>query len=568
MKSKAYRFLRFGCPLFLVVLAIVLILSPGRGTETESGFFGQRGCTSIMVGRLATGDGSVITSHTCDGIFRTWMEISPHRKNPAGAKSKVFSGRMNTRFPEDEHGLRQTGEIPEVPESFSFFNTAYPAMNEHQLGMGETTVIGRIELRNPKGIFRIEELQRLMLERCQSAREAIHLADALTKAYGYIDYGECLTIADAKEVWHFEILGATKKYTGAVWAAVRIPDDHVGVSANCLRIGELDLNNTDYVMASENVHRLAAEMGWWDPQGREPFKFYKAYSRQKANHMPYREWRVLSLAAPSLNLDPKAAELPFSVKAERKVSVRDVMAWFRDTYADTPFDSMPKILIRNRLDPKGGLSQSPVLSPWMLSDMKHTLNTLKANSAPLHYTIANNMTSYSTIIQCRSWLPDAIGGIVWLGFDNPAQTARIPFFCGITELPPSFKFGNQDGFTTESAAWAFRRAARLAQLGWGKTRKTVEGLISEVEDRAFAELPLIEQNALELNRSDPGKARAFMTSYCNDFARAVTARYWDLGDKLWADFAAGFPPSTEELMTRRSNILRAFLQGLREIQGL
>jgi dipeptidase len=153
-----------------------------------------------MVGRLATADGSVFTSHTCDGTYRTWVEISPHRKNDAGTKNTIFSGRMGTRMPDDERGLKLTGEIPEVAESYSFFNTAYPAMNEHQLGMGETTVVGRIKLRNPQGVFRIEEIQRLMLERCTTAREAIHLADELTKTYGYIDYGECLTIADKKEV--------------------------------------------------------------------------------------------------------------------------------------------------------------------------------------------------------------------------------------------------------------------------------------------------------------------------------------------------------------------------------
>jgi dipeptidase len=568
MRFNAYRFFRFGCPPFLAVLAVGLILSPSRGTETEFGFFGQRSCTSIMVGRLATADGSVFTSHTCDGTYRTWVEISPHRKNDAGTKNTIFSGRMGTRMPDDERGLKLTGEIPEVAESYSFFNTAYPAMNEHQLGMGETTVVGRIKLRNPQGVFRIEEIQRLMLERCTTAREAIHLADELTKTYGYIDYGECLTIADKKEVWHFEILGATKKYIGAVWAAVRIPDDHVGVSANCLRIGEIDLKNPDYYMASENVYSLAAEMGWWDPKGNEPFKFYKAYSKQKTNYWPYREWRVLSLAAPSLNLDPKAEELPFSVKAERKLSVRDIMAWFRDTYENTPFDCTPKILVKNRLDPKGNLVQSPVVSPWMSAHMAILLNSLKPDSAPMHYTIANNSTSYSTVIQCRAWLPDPIGGIVWLGFDNPAQTARIPLFCGIAELPPSFKFGNQNGFTTESAAWAFRRAARLAQLGWGKTRKMVEGLISDIEGRAFDEIPMIEKKALELYPENPDKARAFITAYCRDFALAVTERYWDLGDELWADFVSEFQPSPEEFGKLRDSILQVFLQGVRQIKWL
>jgi hypothetical protein len=119
-----------------------------------------------------------------------------------------------------------------------------------------------------------------------------------------------------------------------------------------------------------------------------------------------------------------------------------------------------------------------------------------------------------------------------------------------------------------SAGWAFRRAARLAQLGWGKTRKMVEGLISDIEDRAFAEIPLIEKNALELYAENPDKARAFMTAYCRDFALAVTQRYWDLGDELWANFASEFSPSPEELRKWKDRILQSFLCGVRKIKGL
>jgi len=548
MNFAVVRLRRLSISVFVSILAGVLVLSPGQVTDVEFGVPGRPGCTSIMVGRLATVDGSVITSHTADGGYRTWIEISPHRKNEAGAKNKIYTGRMFTRLADDQRELKLTGEIPEVPESYAFFDTAYPAVNEHQLGMGETTVVGRRELRNPQGVFQIEEIQRLMLERCTTAREAIRLADELTKTYGYIDYGECLTIADTKEVWQFEILGATPKYVGAVWAAVRIPDDHVGISANALRIGELDLKNPDFFMASKNVFALAEEMKWWDPKGKEPFKFYKAYGGQKTNHWPYREWRVLSLAAPSLNLDPKAEELPFSVKAEKKISVRDVIAWFRDTYEGTPFEALPKVNVK---DFKGNLVQSPVVSPWMTWHQKNLLNSLKPGVAPTNYTIAGNSTSYSTVIQARAWLPDPIGGLIWLAFDNPAQAARMPLFCGIAELPPSFKIGNQNGFKTGSAAWAFRRAARLAQLGWSKCRTIVESTIQDVENRAFAEIPLIEKSGLELYTRDPEKARVFLTAYCRDFALAVTQRYWDLGDELWAAFVDDFFYSPEELRKRR-----------------
>ncbi|MCK4826446.1 C69 family dipeptidase [bacterium] len=538
MMSSSSSYIRYWLLLTLLSLGIGLTAVLSGGNETILITEERGGCTSIMVGRLATVDGSVITSHTCDGLFRTWVDISAHSKNEPDARNKIYTGLMGTKYSGDEDRLQVTGEITDVPESYLFINTSYPAMNEHQLGIGETTFVGKPDLMNlDGGLFKIEEIERLMLERCRTAREAIRLADELTKEYGYIDYGECLTICDPKEVWHFEIMGATPKYIGAVWAAVRIPDDHVGVSANASRIGELDLSNPDFYMASENIYSLAEEMGWWDPNSGEPFKFYRVYGGQQKNYWTHREWRVLGLAAPSLNLDPEMDELPFSVKAERKISVRDVMEWFRDTYEDTPFDWTKDLYVKNR---KGDVVKSPIASPWISLDMRDLLNALKPETVPFQYTIANNMCSYSTVIQARDWLPDPIGGIVWLGFDNPAHSARVPLFCGITDLPPSFKIGSQHGYTSDSAAWAFRRASRLAAVNWGATREKVTETIAEFENKAFAELPDIEERAAELFAEAPDKAAAFITTYSCEFAQAMTQKYWELGDFIWDLFAYDF----------------------------
>jgi dipeptidase len=547
---------RYIIPQLCVIFAFVVLYafcSESRAkrpvdTELDPGVLG--GCTSIMVGRQATTDGSVITSHTCDGFYRTWMTISPHRTNPPDSTEPIYLGRRyRPKSPDGVKNLEVAGEIPEVEESYAFLDTAYPCLNEHQLGIGETTIFTREELRNTeKGLFEIEEIQRLMLERCCTAREAIRLADELTKKYGYRGYfGECLTIADPKEVWHFEIVGATPKYVGAVWAAVRIPDNHVGVSANLPRIGVLDLDDPDYYMASENVYTLAEELGWWDPGSGKPFKFYEVYGNRSRN-VTEREWRILSLAAPSMDLDPEAKEIPFSVEAERKISVRDVIAWFRDTYEGTPYDLTKNLIVTNR---KGTKFISPVASPWMSWYMEKLLNTLKPGSVPGVYVIPNNTCSYSTVIQLRDWLPDPLGGIVWLNFDNPAHSARMPFYCGIDKLPSHFEVCGQDRFTTESALWAFRRVSRLAGVNWGSTGELVQSLIQECEDQAFAELPGVEKKALELYEKKPESAKAFLTSYCGNFARAVTQRFWDLGDQLWILFGHDFLFTPEQIKSTR-----------------
>lgn len=555
--SRSKRFAGRSLVLVLALAAVFSVLAARPddaplGAAAKAWVEDPESCTSIEVGRLATTDGSVITCHTCDGPYRQWVNIVPHQKWPDKSTNKIFSGKMHTETPADLRGIVQTGEIPQVPETYRFLNTAYPAMNEHGLVIGETTIGGRRELVNNEGMFMIEELERVALERCKTAREAIRLIGQLVKEYGYGDFGECITIADGKEIWHFEIMGAGPLEKGAVWAAVRIPDDHVGISANIPRIAEIDLKKPDFYMASENVFQLAQDMGWWDPAGGKPFKFWEAYYGRRP--FSTREFFVLSTLAPGLELTMDMAELPFSVKPEKKLSVRDVLAIYRDPYEGTDLD-MTKNLMVPRPQPrqKPGTApaeppaapqmfKSPAASAWMSRDMMNLINGLQpATDAPRilpQRTIPISGCAYATVLQVRGWLPPAVGAVCWFAFDNPAMSARIPIFAGTTELPPGFEICAQHRFRLDSAAWAFRRANRLATLKWGVTRKTVEAAIAEFEDKAFADLPLIEKKVQEIMASktpdkEPFTVEQYLTKYTNDTARAAVQKYLELGDKFW-----------------------------------
>ncbi len=519
----------------------------------------EASCTSIMVGKKATTDGSVITSHSCDGNYRTWLNIVPHKTWPAGAMRKVTWGNMFTETPTDKRNLIEKGEIPQVAETYSYFNVCYPAMNEKQLAMGETTINGKRELMNDDGLFQIEELQSIALERCTTAREAIKLMGELATKYGYGDAGECLTVADKKEVWHFEIFGGGVFEVGAVWAAVRIPDDHVGVSANIPRISTLDLTKPDYYMASENVYTLAKELEFWD--GKEEFKFWKAYSGRK----PYstREYYILSTMAPSLKLTPDMDELPFSVKPDKKVDITDVFKYYRNTYEGTDLDALKNLKVppqqfrgRGQEAAPGApeLVTSPAVNPWMGGDLRTLINTLKPGTVESQRTIAISGCSYSQICQCRDWLPDEIGGIAWFSFDNPAQSPRVPVYSGTLSLPDSWAVCGQKEYRTDSGCWQYRRTNRLSEIKWGRTRSYIENGIKEYEEKALREIPMIDKMAVDLLNANKGKApeldargnpkpeayRLLLTQYTNDFARATMDKWWEMGDLFFTMFARGF----------------------------
>ena len=495
------------------------------------------GCTSIIAGRLASADGSTITSHTCDGYSRTWVAITPHLKHEAGAKAKIYNREIRrTEFPTDMRELKVLGEIPQVEETFAFVNTAYPSMNEHQLGIGESTIGGRPELRSEKGIFLIEELEKIVLQRTTTAKDAIRMMGELVKEYGYCDTGECLTIIDPKEAWYFEIFGPGKGRFGAVWAAVRIPDNHVGVSANVPRIAEININDTDNYMASENVFSLAEEKCWWNAKDDEPFKFWKAYSGRKP--FSIREFWILNSLAPSLGLEYNAEELPLSVEPDKKISVWDVMHLLGANYEGSWFDMTKNLKVKDKHT--GVWSTSPAANPWMSKSMMELLNTLKPGAIERNRTVALNTCAYSTVIQSRGWLPDAVGGILWLNFDNPGLTPRVPIFAGVTELPPEYHVSSQKRFRRDCAAWAFHRASRLAQITWGRDKEVIRKAVKHFEERAVNELPAVERKAVDLFNRDPVKAKEYLTAYSNDFARAMVHKYWELGDELWVNYTRGF----------------------------
>ncbi len=524
-------------PVFLAVSAAFLALSflpaSSENEATASRSFESESCTSILVGRLASVDGSTMTSHSCDsGTDRTWMAIVPNKKHKPGAMAKLYLEPKRTKRPDDPERM-EGGEIPQVAETYAFLDAAYPIMNEHQLAIGETTIGGRRELVSQEGIIDAPELYRLVLERARTAREAIRVADELTRTYGYNDWGECFTFADPKEVWHFEIHGPGRGKVGAVWAAQRVPDDEIGVSANAGRIRQIDLSKPDFFMASANVMTLAEEMGFWSKASGKPFEFCYAYAPDSRTSLACRrrEWRVLSLLAPSLGLHPESENYPFSVKPEKKVGVADLLAIFRDTYGGTDYDMTRTLTAVNR---KGETVTSPVATPFMNNDLRELLRVRRER------TICSPAATYLQVTQSRDWLPGPIGGVVWLGYDNPATTPHTPFYIGISQMPASYMVDGRWEFSRDCAWWAFRTVSKLALFRWQEMTKDIEKVWRGIEDKAFADQAKFEEEVLAVHKKDPKKAREMLTRYSHGVAEGAVAAYWKLADELMHRYSGRF----------------------------
>lgn len=556
----------------LAAWAMVHAVSAYTGPDAEE--WGDN-CTSIMVGRAATTDGSVITSHTCDSWYRTWMQWIPAADYARDTIMDVYEGRMHTEYPSSMDGVKVKGQVKQpAGHTYRYLDTAYPCLNEHQLGIGETTISGRDTLENHAGMLMIEELCRIALQRCTNARQAILLMGELVYEYGYGDSGECLTIADTAEVWIFEVFGEGPDQAGGVWAAQRIPDDEVSVSANICRIGQLDeivsqglgiASNkkmkkgqkpayqplvADGQMASQNVFSVAQKLGLWD--GTSPFSFWRAYGGKnffgKMQNYANRELWILQQLAPSLGLNAEMDELPVSVKAEHKVSVEEVSRLLASYYEGTEQDltqlqripNSRRNIIGNDAWVADDSIVSPAANPWMRSDEINRYYAMTGDER-WHWvrTVAVPQCSYSTIIQLRSWLPDAVGGVCWMLLDNPGQSPRFPIFCGSDALPQMLQICGQHRYREDALLWHYRQANKLATVRWGTCRQTLEPARDYFLQKGLRELPFVEQTNTAM-QDDEAAQRAMLNGYTADFIGATVLKWDELYRTYWRMFWAGF----------------------------
>lgn len=538
----------------IIVLAVAISMAVGvraQSTDYNSQMVDGQSCTSIMVGKRASADGSVITSHTCDGRYRTWMTVEPAQDYRQGSLHTVRKGTMHTTFRDDTTGVRVAGTIPQVSHTYAYLNTAYPCLNEKQLAIGETTFGGPDTLQNEAGMFMIEELERVALMRCDNAREAIRLIGDLIKTYGYGDGGECITIADKNEVWQMEILGEGPDRIGGVWAAQRIPDDHVGVSANIPRIGKLQRGNKEYFMCSDNIEQVAKRYGLWDGEGE--FVFWKAFNASYANGKNFREreFFILNSLAPSLELSMDMEELPFSVRPDQNVDVSDVMQLLRSTYEGTEMDMCRnlKTVVQRRQKDGTVVSDtivSPIANPWMGGNMQGTLNMLKPGTVDFKRTVSVAWCSYSFVAQLRDWLPDEVGGVCWMAVDNPGQSPRVPIFCGTSRLPKAYDVCGQKRYNDNAVLWQYRKANKLATVAWQRTKDEMMKVVLKSERKAIAGLKELEREIKTLKGRededfDPSRQIA---NLLNDYTYRVydntTYEWKKLENKYWQMFGMGF----------------------------
>ena len=532
MKSK--RLLLSGAALLALFIQISIQIFP---------------CTVIVVGKKASLDGSVITSHT-DTCNNSRIFVVPGQVFPKGSMAPVYYGIQDPKIPLHQFG-EVIGQVPQVEKTFTYFHSGYPHLNEYQLAIGESTLSQRSELQLERGMGRqimtVEQAMAFALQRCKTAREAIRLIASLMEKHGFLPSSgpesEGLAIADTKEVWIMEIFAVGPLWDpavgkpGAIWAAQRVPDEHVAVIPNWSVIKEIDLKKPDEFMASKNCMQEAVDRGWYNPKSGKPFIWQEVYAPIPREWSTGRFWLFYSTFAPSPKwpdrrllsffqgqdayhqyVEPLSL-YPFSVKPDKKVSVQDLMEFQRSVFEGTIYD-MTADKSWFVPDGKGNWTKSPLTTPFPTRDMRELLKLTYRRMIP--------RGNYGMIAQLRDWLPDPVGGVYWVYLDNSYVSPYIPIYSGVQEISPLYYTYNPDEFSEKSARWVYDFVENLLYLRWQEGIKDVRAARDPFEKSYFEKQAAIEAETLDLLKKDPSAAKKYLTDLTRDRMEKLVKMYQDL----------------------------------------
>ena len=485
-------------------------------------------CTNLIAGKKATTDGSVMITYAADS-HNLYGELThtPAAKHQPGAMRQIIEWDTN----------KPLGQIPQPRETYNVVGN----MNEHQVAIGETTWGGHEELMDTTGnsIIDYGSLIQIALERSKSAKEAIKVMTDLVEEYGYASEGESFSIADKDEVWIMEMIGKGAE-KGAVWIAVRIPDDAISGHANEPRIRKVNFHDKDNVMHSKDVISFARDRGYFSGKD-EDFSFADAYCKHDVatrRGCDARVWSYFRRFNPDSDkyyawcVGESDTPMPLYVIPDRKVSLQEMQSSMRDHFEGTP------------LEMTSDIGAGPNHVPYRWRPMEYEVDGKKYC---MERAIGTQQTGWHFVSQSRADLPDPIGGVIWFGTDDTNTSVYMPFYCSMTEVPQELGKGDINTFSFDSNFWMNNWVANQAYNRYDLMIPDIRKVQSQLETEFITSRPEKEDQYLALYAGeDFGRLTEAMNEEAAAIAKKATDNYRDLATYLFVKFMDGNQKKTNE----------------------
>lgn len=415
-------------------------------------------CTTILVGKKASYDGSTLVARTEDsqnGDFTPKKMALMTAKNHPRHYQSVLS-----RFAIDlpDKPLTYTS-VPDALGKDGIWAEA--GINSENVAMSATETIttnARVLGADPlveDGIGE-EDMLTLVLPYIKSAREGVLRLGQLLSQYGTYE-SNGVAFSDENEIWWLETVG------GHHWIARRVPDDAYVTNPNQLGIDHFEFNNPDEYLCSEDLKDFINKYHLDLTYSNEHFNPRYAFGSQRDKDRHYntpRAWMMQKFLNPEVEQDPRSFAIPWCRKPYRKVTIEDIKYVLSSHYQDTIYD------------------------PYGPEGDKVSRKTFR--------TIGINRTSQTSILQVRPHQAKDIAGIQWIAFGSMPFNTMVPFFTQVTDMPDYFT-NTSENVSTDSFYWVNRLIAAIADPHFNHHDSDIEAYAEKTMAQGHAMLHAVEE---------------------------------------------------------------------------
>ncbi|MGN1406764.1 C69 family dipeptidase [Lactobacillus sp.] len=440
---------------------------------------GRSSCTSILIGKKATIDGSVIIGRNEDSRTAWPKHLAFHQRvETEGNVFKSHGNKFSLDLPKTAYAYSST---PEWTKKYGVFEE--DGINEYRVAMSATEsayanerILAIDPFETETGILE-EAMVTVVLPYVKTAQEGVKLLGKIVEEKGAAEANGIL-FGDEDEAWYMEI------GSGHHWVARRIPDDSYTVVANQLSIQEIDFNDSANFLYSQGLEAFVYDHRLWPKDA--PFIWRDIFGTRSESDLHYntpRVWYGQKLLTPSVDQEPQSFDLPFLQKADRPLTVQDAQTVLASHYSDTDYD------------------------------LTNPKNAGQATFRPIGVAT----TQESHLLQvCGEDLYH------WLAMGVTAQSVYIPFFPQGSKTPYMWGNGKVD-YSPNSAYWIFKLAGVLVDRDWNKYGKDLSTTQTEAKEKVTRLRYEYDQKLHGL--TDPAEITALADEANAKMAKTVTDIY-------------------------------------------
>ena len=471
-------------------------------------------CTTILVGKAASYDGSTIIARNDDsgaGSYTPKKYAVVHPEEQPRIYKSVIS-HVEIELPDDP--MRYTC----VPNALSGegiwaasgVNAANVAMTATETITSNPRVLGADPLvcyepadgdkPEKAGGIGEEDIVSITLPYIKSAREGVIRLGSLLEQYGTYEMNG-IAFQDVDEIWWLETIG------GHHWIARKVPDDVYVVMPNQFGMDEFDLADAfgaqnefmcsadlpefieKYHLNVENMEcvmlRNISQTGELqdkdenDDCGQEvddtnnetdssdgtytsiicPRDIFGSHDDADHVYNTPRAWfmeRTLNPNSavwdgPAADFTPVSDDIPWCMIPEKKITMEDVKYVLSSHYQGTPYD------------PYGNYGDKSLRGAYR--------------------SIGVNRTDFMSAIQIRPYADEDSSAIQWLAFASNAFNVMVPFYTNVDEVP-EYLANTSAEVSTDNFYWTSRMIAAMADASYAKSVFHIERYDEKVMSKA------------------------------------------------------------------------------------